>query len=376
MKKTAWGVIIFLVLILFIWGINRNQKTTSTEPIKIGVATLLSGDYALLGENIRDTATLAVDQINKSGGINGRQIVLDIQDSKLDSKSGLSAVEALINNGDKYVIAGMSSNGTLAAAPVANDKQVILMVPVTGGSDIDNAGEYVFRVANSDNLAGVDIADGMNKLGFKNVAVVTEVTDYDLNFRDSFKNEVSKIGLNLVLDEQFQPGTTDFRTLALKVKNAKPEATLVLSQTGLAGAYFIKQSKDLGVKTTIFSDFNLVTNTDAKKIAGTFDGIYFTDPAYDENNPKLKEFFGEYMSTYGHQPSIPFHTAATYDSIQMLVSAIKNVGDNSSKVHDWLLSNIKNYNGFMGTYSLDAKGNSDLGFIIKKVQGDSFVEVK
>ena len=375
MKKWIWAVLVVIIIIIIAISIGNSPKDTST--IRIGVASLLTGDYSLLGENIRDTAQLAVDQINKSGGIKGKLVTLFVEDSKVDGKSGLTAVSKLIDvDHVNYIIAGMSSNGTLASAPVANDKKVLLLVPVTGGSDVDNAGEYVFRIANSDNLGGRDIARGMQKLGYKNVAVLAEVTDYTINFKDSFKKEAASLGLNLVLDEQFQPRSTDFRTLILKTKKAGPEATLILSQTGLTGAYFIKQAKELGLKTALFSDFNLVTNTDAKKIAGSFDGVYFTDPAYDANNQNLKDFFSQFAERYGHAPAIPFHTAATYDSIQLLAKAIGEVGDSSVKVHDWLLTNVKNYTGFMGRYSLDNKGNSDLGFTLKQVLGDKFVEVK
>lgn len=377
MKKLIWVVIIAaVVIILAAFSLNKTNSN-NTGPIKIGIASLLTGDYALLGENIRNTAELAVDEINKAGGINGKMITLFVEDSKVDGKSGLSAISKLINV-DKvnYIIAGMSSNGTLASAQLANEKKALLFVPVTGGSDIDNAGEYVFRIANSDNLGGRDIARGMKKLGYKDVAVLSEVTDYTLNFRDSFKKEATNLGLNLILDEQFQPGTTDFRTLILKTKKANPQATLILSQTGLTGAYFIKQEKEQGLKTVLFSDFNLITNADAIKIAGSFDGIYFTDPAYKPNDQALKDFFTNYTNKYGHAPAIPFHTAATYDSIQLLIKAIRAVGNDSVKVHDWLLTNVKSYTGFMGTYSLDEKGNSDLGFALKQVAGDKFIEVK
>jgi branched-chain amino acid transport system substrate-binding protein len=376
MKKIIWGVVVLIVIGGLVTGfflMNKNQSN-----IKIGLATLLSGDYAILGENIRDTATLVIDEINSNGGVNGKMIELIVEDAKVDGKSGLSAVSKLINlDRVNYVIAGMSSNGTLAAAPIANENKVALLVPVTGGSDIDNAGEYVFRIANSDNLGGRDIARGMNNLGFKDVAVVTEVTDYTLNFRDSFNSEAKKIGLNILLDEQFQPNETDFRTTVLKIEQKKPTAVLILSQTGLTGAYFIKQIREKGLsEITLFSDFNLVTNSDTKKLLGSFNGIYFTDPAYNDDNQELKEFFDRYNDKYGHMPAIPFHSAATYDSLQMLIKAIDSVGDDKEAVHDWLLSNVKNWEGFMGTYSLDEKGNSDIGFVLKLVVGDEYIKVK
>ena len=128
---------------------KKNQGPKNTTPIKIGVASLMTGDFAVVGENIRDTAILAVDEINQKGGIDGRTVELVIEDSKCDSKTGLSAVSKLINvDKVKYIVGGMCSNGTIAAAPLANQDKVIIMTPVTGGQNVDDAGEYIFRTAN------------------------------------------------------------------------------------------------------------------------------------------------------------------------------------------------------------------------------------
>ena len=97
---------------------------------------------------------------------------------------------------------------------------------------------------------------------------------------------------------------------------------LVASQTGISGAFFMKQSRNLGFTPPMFSDFTFVTNTAAQKIVGSFDGIYFADPTYDAANPDLQAFFKAYQARYGHAPTIPFHTAATYDAIHMIASAI------------------------------------------------------
>lgn len=376
MKKTTYIIIAIVVLVGVYFVLNKKPDESSKGPIKIGVASLLSGDYSVVGENIRETAHLVADQVNANGGINGRQIILIVEDSKVDSKSGLSAVSKLVNvDGVKYIIAGMTSNGTIASAPLANEKKVLLFTPVTGGKNVDDAGEYVFRMANSDSLAGRDIARGMAKLGFKNIAVVSDVTDYTVSIRDSFVAEVGNLGGKVVLNEEFQPGAKDLRSVVIKAKGASPGAILVLSQTGISGAVFIKQAREQGINVPFFSDFTMVTNGDAKKIVGNFDGVYFADPAYNADNSELKAFFDSYNKKYGHMPQIPFHSASTYDSLQILVKAIKAAGDDSQKVHDYILGTTKNYKGFMGTYSLDDKGNSNLGFVIKRIDGDKNIAI-
>lgn len=372
MKKIIW-IIIGISLIFLCQNIfNQDQKQ---NPIKIGVSTVLSGDFAAAGENMVNAARLAVQEINNQGGINGRKIELYIEDAGWDSKTGLAATQKLIDvHKVKYIIGGTSSNGTLASAPIVNKKRVIYLTPVTGGSNIDEAGEYVFRIANSDLLAGRDIAQAMVDLGFKNVGVVAEVTEYTIDLKKSFEKTINELGGNIVISEEFQPGTTDFRTLITKVKEVKPQAVFIASQTGIGGAHFIKQSREIDIKTTYFSDFTFVTNTNAKDIVGSFEGIYFADPSYNEEGQKTKEFFSLYQEMYSKPSVIPFHAASTYDSVKLITEAIKNVGDDSQKVHDWLLK-VNKYEGLMGTYSLDDKGNSDLGFDIKIVKNNSFEEI-
>ncbi len=262
----------------------------------------------------------------------------------------------------------MCSNGTLAGAPIANQHKVLIMTPVTGGSNVDNAGQYIFRNANSDVLAGRDIANAMIKLGYENAAVVAEVTEYTLDIKKSFEETFRAQGGTIVASEEFQPDTKDYRTMISKVKNTKPQALVVLSQLGTNAAQFIKQSRELGFDPPLFTDFTFATNDAAKKIIGTFDGIYFADPTYDPEYNNTQEFFQYYKDVHGTPPPIPFHTAATADALFMYVDAIRVVGDNPAKVKDWLLKNVKNRQGLMGTFSFDEKGNSDLGFTIKVIK--------
>ncbi|OGM95107.1 hypothetical protein A2524_03405 [Candidatus Wolfebacteria bacterium RIFOXYD12_FULL_48_21] len=368
--KLVFGIVAVIAVILggYILA-NKKDISVETGPIKIGVSTFMSGDLAALGENIANTAQLAADEINAKGGINGRQIQLVVEDAKCDSKTGLSAVSKLVNTDKvKYIIGGMCSNGTIAAAPIANQNKVVLMTPVTGGRNVDEAGEYIFRTANSDLLAGRNIAEAMAKKGYKKVGVIAETTEYTIDIKKSFEQKAQELGMTVVIAEEFQPNTTDFRTIASKIKAENLDAILVASQTGISGGNLIKQMNTIGVKAPVFSDFLLVLNADVKKILGSFEGIHFADPSYNANNAGLRDFFAAYKTKYGKDPVVPFHSAATYDDMQLLATAIATVGDDSAKVRDWLTTNVKNYNGFMGTYSLDQSGNSDIGFTVKVIK--------
>lgn len=270
----------------------------------------------------------------------------------------------------------MCSNGILASAPIVNENKVVMMVPSTGGANVDNAGEYVFRIGNSDLLVGRDIASKMVQLGYKKVGVIAESTEYTSDIKTSFTQKAQELGLNVALSESFGPNTTDFRTLSTKIKAANLDGILIASQTGISGGMLIKQIKTLGIKTAIFSDFLLVFNTDVQKIVGSLDGVYYADPSVAQNNPTADAFFKNYEVVYKIKPIAPYFAAGTYDIIQIFSSAIKVNDDDSVVAHDWILKNVQNYQGFIGTFSLDAAGNANTGYTIKILKNGQSVLVK
>lgn len=376
--KKIWLWIAIAVVLVGGWFVFYKKPTPQMNgAVKMGIATILSGDLAAAGENMVNAARLTIDEINKNGGINGSQIELTAEDAKCDSKTGLAAITKLVSaDGIRYIVGGMCSNGTIASAPVANANKAIVMTPTTGGSNVDAAGEYIFRTANSDVLAGRDIANAMIKMGYKKVASVAEVTEYTVDIANSFKNTITAQGGMVAIDEQFQPGTSDFRTIIAKLKAENVDAILIASQTGLSAGNFMKQLKEQKAEKPLFSDFTLALNGDAKKIAGSFEGLYFADPAYDADSADWQAFLTAYKAKYGMDPLIAFHAAATRDAIMMMAAGIEAEGDDSEKVKDWLLSNVKKWKGLMGTFSLDSNGNSDLGFVIKQIVNDKPVIVQ
>lgn len=374
--KYAPYVLALVVLVGAAYLYTRPAELTGPT-IKVGVATILSGDLASFGPHNVNAASLAIEDINASGGINGQALELVVADTACDGKTGLNAIQKLVNaDGVKYIVGPTCSNASLAGAPVVNERQVVYITPATGGENIDKAGEFVFRVGNADALVGVDVARAMKQLGFSKVAVIAEVTDYTLSIKNAFTKEAQLLELPVVMSEEFQPGTVDFKTLAAKAKSSAPEAILVASQSGIGGAHFIKQIREQGVDSKIFADFTFVLNEDAKKIVGSFEGTYFAAPAYNEGDARTDNFLARYEEKFGTKPLVPFLATGTYDSVMMTAEAIRAVGDDTAKVQQWLLTNIKNYDGLSGVFSFDAEGNSDRGFSIKQIVGDATIDVK
>ena len=354
-----------LLIILLVAACTPQQET-----INIGVSTILSGEFASAGLNIVQAAELALEEIPHEG----LNIKLIPEDAKCGEGQGITAAMKLIEIDHVQAIIGATcSDDTMAVAPYVNEKKIVYLTPVTGGSNIDNAGEYIFRIGNADVLAGIQPAKDFITFNYTNAAVLTEQREYTLDISEHFKGEYQG---EIVFDEEFIPDTVDFRTTIVKMKQKDPDVILVLSQMGSTGAYFIKQTRVLGIDVPIFTTFTTVANQNAQEIMGNaMEGIYFYDPDYDTENPELLAFFKKYEEKYGTQPVIPFHAAATYDTTVMLVKAIEAVGNDGEKIHDWLLENVQDWSGFMGEFSLDEKGNTQVGYKLKQVKDGEFVEI-
>ena len=377
MNKKIKIILGLIVLVLVVWGIystGKKPEDVSTETIKIGVITMLSGNLAFLGENIVKSAELAVEDLQKDGV----EIQLIIEDVGGLAGQGVEAVSALqklvqIDN-IRYIIAGMTNDGTMAIAPLVDEYKVVMITPLTGGENIDNAAEYLFRNGPSDIIAGTKPAEQLyNKFGYKKVAVLTDNAEYTL---DIVKHFIKNYEGDVVVDETITPDNNDYRTELAKVKGSDAEAIFVNTATGVSAQYIIKQAGELGIDIPIFANF-LAYGPDLIKVAGSYaENVYIYDPELNEESRDVKSFIERYNEKNGFEPRIKFHSTGTYDAVSMGVEAIKAVGNDGKKIHDYLLENIKNWKGFNGKVTFDEKGNSGCGFVLKQVKNGELVLVK
>jgi ABC-type branched-subunit amino acid transport system substrate-binding protein len=154
---------------------------------------------------------------------------------------------------------------------------------------------------------------------------------------------------------------------------------LMPTQTGTALGIFVKQWHEQGAAPIpIHTSFVAAPNPDAYKIAGdALLGVYYMAPDYDRESPELQRFFGLYQQDHGRPPSIPFHTAGTVDTLNMLQTYLdKHPEYTRDGFKNYLLSEIKEYRGMMGVYSFDAEGNANLGFSLAQITRENSGRMK
>ena len=373
--KLIGGII---VLALIVWGITAftnpaGAPVSETGPIKIGFIGPLSGDAAAYGADTISAAKIAVEEINASGGINGRSIEFISEDGKCSAKDGLSAAQKLIGiDKVKFIVSSSCSGELLGYTSFAEQNKVLVLNTLGSSPKITEAGDYIFRNDPSDVDGGKQLADLVMK-NYKKVAVITENTEYAQGIRGVFVDTLKKNNATVTADEVFPPESFDFRSIVLKVKATNPEAIFLNPQTPANAARLAKQIRELGMDQQLYVAY--MSGPEFSASGSHAEGTLVID-APGLSTGKGSELLSKFKATYSREPGYPYFVGATYDAVYILSQAIGNVGEDTTKAKDYLYD-LPSYQGTVGTYRFDANGDLvGINYVVRKVVGQKTVEVK
>ena len=219
--KKALAVVMAVALIVTCFAAcGGNDKPDTDATLKIGVTGPLTGDYAQYGKAVEYGAKLAAEEINAAGGINGIKIEILAEDDVATPEGAQNGYNALIDDGMKLSLGGVTSNACAAFLGEAKkDNMFMLTASATAVEAID--GDNAFRVCFSDPAQGTVSADYIadNKLASK-VAVIYDSSDaYSTGIYEKFDAQAKVKGLNVVATESFTKNTkTDFSAQIQSVK--------------------------------------------------------------------------------------------------------------------------------------------------------------
>jgi branched-chain amino acid transport system substrate-binding protein len=351
-KKIVGGIIIILIVLI---TIAFGLKPKDTSAIRLGFVAPLSGDGASYGETEKNATDIAVSEINSAGGINGRKIEIIYEDGKCTGKDATTAIQKLINV-DKVniILGGTCSSETLAIAPIAEKNKILLFSAFSSSPFITNSGDYIFRNAPSDDYVAKFDANTISTK-YTNVAIISENTDYSQSARKIMEDIFSQKGTKVVADEIYNSGTKDFRTILTKIKSINPEVIFLNPASDTrAGGIMVKQARELGVKTPIHGNVNVVTE-DSISIGGKYmNGVISTDGTGLAQ--KGLDLLTKYKNTYKVPPTVEYEMGSAYDRVYIIKQAIEKVGTNTAKIKDYLYG-IQDFTGAIGTYHFDQNGD-------------------
>jgi len=307
----------------------------AADPIKIGVAGPFTGGSSSMGVSMRDGVRLAVEEINKSGGVLGRPLLAVERDDEAKNERGVQIAEELINKEKVSATVGYINTGVaLASQRFYQEAKIPVMNNVATGSIVtkqfpDQPDNYIFRNAANDSIQAPMIVDEVVKRGFKKVAILADSTNYGQLGKADLEKALESKGMKAVAVEKFNIKDVDMTPQLLKAKEAGAEAVLTYG-IGPELAQIANGMTKLGWKVPMIGSWTLSMANYIDNAGPGGEGARMPQTFIQEaNTPKRKIFIDAYLKEFkpkNNRIDSPVSAAQGYDSVYLLAAAMKQAG--------------------------------------------------
>ena len=376
-KTIGWIGLTFLIL-FFVEG----KPLGAAEPIKIGSVHAVTGRGGFLGTGEKEAITIITDEVNRQGGILGRQIEVNLEDDQSNPTNAAIAVTKLIR--DKKVCCVIGSSlvaDCMAMIPICESEGVANLPLAPVYESAVPFRKWVFKIGIIDNRAALRILMfTINTLGARKIALLHSSDTYGMTGAEVIMGNINKYGASIVIKEQFEPTDTNMIPQLTKVKAANPDAIILYANAGPA-AVIAKNYQQLGLETPVVGSHG-IPRPEFPQLAGKIvEGgrwiIFGSKVSYAEklppDDPWRKNLFDPLMKSlkekYG-RTGWPATAGNAHDALRMAIEAIKISGtDDRTALRD-ALEKVK-FQGLMGDYAYsptdhDGASGEDLVPIIIK----------
>ena len=379
MSKKITLIVLAFFASIFLVACGKSPDVTANangtkigDTIKIGVNMELTGAVAAYGK-AEHGIKLAVDEINKAGGVDGKKLELVTKDNKSENAEASTSSTNLAIQSNVNAIVGPATSGAVAAASLVSQKTGVPLLTPSGTQDdltVDANGtkKFVFRTTFKDSYQGkVLAAYSYNNLNAKKVVLYYDnASDYAKGIADEFKREYKG---QIVTEATFASGDKDYQSALTKFKDLDYDAIVMpgyYTETGI----ITKQARDLGIDKPIlgpdgFSDAKF-TELAGKKNASN---VYYVS-GYSTNvalSDKASGFIKAYKKAYNTDPNM--FAALAYDSVYMIAEASKDAKTSVDIADN--LAHLKNFVGVTGKMTIDKDHNPiKAALMVKRDNGE------
>ena len=367
MRKYNFATFMFILAImlgLVGWGGQTDSDGSDSndgEKLYIGMALPLTGESAMYGETVRDGVQFAVDEINEAGGIGGKQIELVIEDDKGNTSEAAMVAQKLSEDDRLFCVIGhVNSSCTLVGIPIYADAGLTLLNTSSSAANITQQGfTNFFRTVISDDLqAPMMVRHVTENLGLNKIALMVPNSDYGLGLLEGTESSAAENNVEIVASEMYVPNQDkDFSVQLAKIKQAEPEALLILGDYNEAGL-IIKQMDAAGmgempiVTTASCSNQIMIDLAGAEAAEGVF-MLGYWDP--DRPEDIVQNFVTAWAEK--HDGAVPDErNAYGYEIPYIIKQAIEEYGATRETLPDVLREKVE-YTGPTGLNKFDENGD-------------------
>lgn len=345
--------------------------------VKIGVITSLTGSQAAFGEAHKHGYEIALDEINKKGGIGGKQVELDFYDDQSKPDQAVQGVSKLVDQDEVPIVLGSySSENTKAIVPAITQRQVPLIIPTaTADNVMDSKSPWVFRIcAGANDYARTTMAFLKDNGAPKTVAIVYENTNFGQSNMKAMQAAAQAGGMKVVAVESYEAKSPDYKAVLQRVKAANPDVIYFCSYL-LDAVTLMRQSQEVDLNpkyyTSAGTGFAAAEFPTAKSAGKNAEYTFSVSQWLPEAKwPGSKEFDAEFVKRNGAHPA--YHAMQAYASLQVAAQAMN---DAKSMDRTAIRDAIRNLNMSMtpfGPVKFDASGQNQHLVLITQVLGGKY----
>ena len=345
-----------------------------TGPIIIGYYGDLTGRTSNFGQSTKAGVEMAADEINKAGGINGRQITILSEDDEGRPEKAATVVTKLINQDRVVALLGeVASGNTLAAAPKAQAAKVPMISPSSTNPAVTQVGDYISRVCFIDPFQGAVMAKfAANTLKAKKAAIMLDFNSpYSRGLTEFFESSFKKLGGDIIDKQSYTQGDRDYKGQLTAIRAKNPDVIYVPGYYGEVGV-IAKQAKQLGIKAPMLGgdgwDSTQLWDLGGDSLNGDFISNHYS---VDDPSPAIQKFVADYKARNGNVPDAL--AALGYDAMKVLADAIKRAGTTEGPQLKDAINATKGFVGVTGTISLDADRNAVKPAVVLKLQDKKYI---
>jgi branched-chain amino acid transport system substrate-binding protein len=345
------------------------------DQIVVGASVALTGKYSRTGQEQLNGYQMWVQDVNASGGLLGKQVRMVHYDDESRPDTGAKLYEKLITGDNVDLLLGPYSSGVTLAASTIAEKHHFPMVSTGAASSKIWARGYknIFGLYTPAEVYMDQIMELAKAKGLRRIALIYDDTTFPRAVAKGVKAKANALALEIVFEEEYGKGSTDFASMIIKMKFKKPEVIIGGSYLPDSTA-FVRQAKEYRLQASIYAfavgpglpDFGANLGRDAEGVMGN------TQWEASLNEPSAQDFAQRYEQTYGHQPG--YHAAGGYGAGQILEAAVKKAGSLDKDALRNALLTLDTTTVF-GHYQVDATGQQigKPGYAIQWIDGQRHI---
>jgi branched-chain amino acid transport system substrate-binding protein len=322
----------------------------------IGVIAPLTGSKAEQGMQFKEGAELAVADLNKAGGLLGRQVRLELLDDEGQPKNAAAAAQKLAALRGVIGVLGPSSTASCRAAlPILERAKLVTISPSASTASLVTDHKFMYLMSPAIPAYGPLVPRfARDELGARKLAIVKVKDDWGLGVSKATADFARANGMSVVAEVEYAQGDRDFKAQVTAIKAQAPDV-VILNTHYTEGAIITKQARELGLTVPILAQGTNVYPQYAEIAGSAAEGtLGWVDFLASLDDPGVKQAVAKFQGAYG-RPPLNYHVNS-YDAVMVLADAVKKVGNGEDReAIARTVGQLKDFPGLVGKVSYDDK---------------------